>query len=64
MVRKGRFNISILVVEEKIDAAKAKIVTTLTNLRNTGDIESAALILESLRRLISTPDLTISTHDP
>ena len=41
MVRKGRFNISILVVEEKIDAAKAKIVTTLTNLRNTGDIESA-----------------------
>jgi len=41
MVRKGRFNISILVEEAKIEATKAKVVTALTNLRNAGDIESA-----------------------
>jgi len=41
MVRKGRFNISILVAEAKVDATKTKLITALTNLKNTGDIESA-----------------------
>jgi len=40
LIRKGRFNISLLVEESKIAATKTKVITALTNLRNAGDIES------------------------
>ena len=41
MVRKGRFNIAVLVEEGKIDATKTKVISALTTLKNDGDIESA-----------------------
>jgi len=41
MVRKGRFVISILVPEAKIEPTTTKIIASLNNLKNSGDIESA-----------------------
>jgi len=41
MVRKGRFNISILVSEAKIESTKTKMLNALNKLRDDGDIESA-----------------------